>query len=219
MDFIDVGPRNEVEQTLIRSTAIGSFIDSRTDGYLTSTYERAHLEADALDSLLAEPSTGPRFVYLHLPGPHWPIVFNENCGFRPGDRYSLGSAARENHAGDATSIALVADQTRCVDALVSRAIGAIVAARPDAVILVVSDHGPEERLDWTAPTEPGMGERMANLFWARTPGRTDVFPADVSLVNVFPRLFNAYLGTDIPYHADEEFFGPAGDNAAPIPYP
>jgi hypothetical protein len=218
-DFIDVGPRNEVEQTLIRSTAIGSLIDGPTNGFLAATYERSHLETEALDALLAQPSGQPRFVYLHLPSPHWPVVFDARCDFRPGDRYSLGSVERKNRAGDATSVALVANQTRCVDALLSKTIGSVVAADPDAVVLVLSDHGPEERLDWAAPSEPGMGERMANLFWARTPGRTDVFPADVSLVNVLPRLFNAYMGTRIPYHPDQMFFGPSGDSPIPIPYP
>ena len=46
----------------------------------------------------------------------------------------------------------------------------LVEARPDAIVIVFSDHGPEERIDWVAPDDAGIQDRMANLFWARTPG-------------------------------------------------
>ena len=75
-------------------------------------------------------------------------------------------------------------------------------------MIVLSDHGPEELLDWNAPAEPGLGDRFANLFWARTPGQPGLFPDDVTLVNVLPILFNAYLGTQLPLRPNALWFGP-----------
>ena len=85
-------------------------------------------------------------------------------------------------------------------------------------MLLLSDHGPEELLDWRAPDEPGLGDRFANLFWARTPGHPDLFPDDVTLVNVLPILFNAYLGTDLPLHPNDLWYGPAQNLDRFVPY-
>jgi len=92
--------------------------------------------------------------------------------------------------------------------MITDALKHIVAAKPSAVVVLLSDHGPEELLDWNAPSEPGLGDRFANLFWARTPGFASLFPDDITLVNVLPMLFNAYLGTDIPLHGNDLWFGP-----------
>ncbi len=216
--LIDVGPRNEVEQTLLTSTAIGAAFDAMTDGFSTSARARMLGEIEAIKKRASISSTVPQFVFAHLPLPHWPYVLAADCSLRPADEYTLGATGRGNHAGDERSIAVVRDQTMCVDRLLADAVREIVGRKPDAVVIVMSDHGPEERLDWLSPDEPGLRERMANLFWARTPGRTGVFPGDVSLVNVFPLLLNAYFGAQIPTHRDDLFFGPTSANVRFVPY-
>ena len=146
---------------------------------------------------------------MHLPVPHWPIVFEADCSPRPDDPYTAGSNGRGEHAGDDTAVRAQADQTRCVDAKLAAVVKDLVAARPDAVVLVLSDHGVEEGLDWTSPDPQGVHDRLANTFWARTPGRSGLFPGDITLVNVFPILANAYLGTDILIQPDDVYFGPS----------
>ncbi len=69
--------------------------------------------------------------------------------------------------------------------------------RPEAVVLVLSDHG--SRYDADDPQE-----HFRNLFAARTPGIEGVFPPGTHLVNVFRHLSNAYFDTDfepLPYRA------------------
>jgi hypothetical protein len=39
---------------------------------------------------------------------------------------------------------------------------------------------------------------ISNLFLARTPGHPGLFPNDTTLINVFPRILNAYAGTNLP---------------------
>ena len=206
--YIDVGPRNEVEQAMLDTTAVGRVIDSLTAGADKSAYERTQRELEAMVQLAESPSDDPLFVFTHIPAPHFPMVFQADCTFRPVDAYTPGSIVTGYAAGDATAVAVQRDQTACVDTLAADALKRVVAARPDAVVILLSDHGPAEMLDWVTPTEPGLGDRFANLFWARTPGHPELFPADVTLVNVLPTLFNAYFGTQIPLHANDRWFGP-----------
>jgi Sulfatase len=216
--FIDVGPRNEFEQSIIMNTAAGHVFDAATGYLVAAEHERVFREFDVLKSLAAEPSSQPRFVLVHLPSPHEPIALQADCTLRPWDSYSLGAVGRDNHKGDDLAVRLSADQTACIDSLLGPAITNLVRARPNAVVILFSDHGPEELLDWREPDEPGEGDRFANMFLARTPGHPDLFPDDVTLVNVLPMLFNAYLGTDLPLHPNDLFYGPTDGIDNFVPY-
>ncbi len=206
--YIDVGPRNELEQAMIDGTAFGQAIDGLTAGKVHAAYERIGREVDALIDLASTPGTMPRFTFVHIPAPHWPLVLQSDCSFRPVDQDTFGSPGRDYRAGDAEAIAAQRDQTICVDGMIEPALRHVVTADPNAIVILLSDHGTEELLDWTNPAEPGLGDRFANLFWARTPGQPALFPDDVTLVNVLPILFNAYLGTQLPLHPNDLWFGP-----------
>ena len=105
--------------------------------------------------------------------------------------------------------AALRQQTRCIDRLLTETANAIVRSDEGATIILLSDHGPEEAVDWSVPTEPGAAHRFANFFTARTPGIAAPFPPDVSLVNVFPLLFNAMWDQGLTIHRDDLFVGPA----------
>jgi hypothetical protein len=206
--YIDVGPRNELEQALMRSTAVGLLVDELTDMYAAGGRQRVLGELDELVRVAREPSTRPQFVLAHVPAPHFPVVVTADCSLRPYDGYTGASLARSEHAGNEIAVQVMADQTRCTDRLLADTVRDLVAARPEAVVIVLSDHGVEERLDWWKPQDPAIHDRMANMFLARTPGKPGLFPADITLVNVLPILANAYLGTDLPLHPNDLFFGP-----------
>ena len=210
--YRDEGPRAELEQALWRSTGIGRLSDTVTDGFTADARTRVLREIDALSALSTTPTSRPQFLLAHLPAPHLPLALNADCSLRRGDDYTLAAVARDYHPGDSTSIRIVADQTRCVDDLLAAAVQDLVEARPDAVVIVFSDHGPSERLDSWQPTEPGIRDRLANMFWARTPGHPGLFPDDITLVNVLPLLANAYLGTSIPLHPNDIYLGPTPAN-------
>ena len=199
-------------------TAIGAVLDSVSPGHLADARARTLAELEALRQVSSEQRSKPQFVFAHVPAPHWPFVLNADCSLRAMDQYSLGAIGRDNRAGGAEAIAASREQTKCVDDLLADAVRGIVERHPDAAVLVLSDHGPEERLDWRVPTEPGLGHRFANLFWARTPGHPDLFPEDVTLVNVMPILFNAYLGTSLPQQPNDLFYGPTQSLDRFVPY-
>jgi Sulfatase len=216
--YVDVGPRNEVEGMLLGSTAIGRVMNGLTGGSSEATRQRTFAEIAALESAARGPASRPRFIYMHLPVPHLPLVFEGDCSARPDDRYTSGPSDAGSRAGDAAWLAVDAAQTRCVDTLLTDAVRQLVDADPAAAILILSDHGIEDRLDWWDPSAQGIADRMANLFWARTPGRPGLYPADISLVNVFPILFNAYVGSDIALHPNDLLFGPVAGGDRFVPY-
>jgi hypothetical protein len=71
----------------------------------------------------------------------------------------------------------------------------------------MSDHGSHfgsPDVDRDDPAE--WRDEFGILFAARTPGTDVSYPDDISLVNVLPRLFNGYLGTDFALMPDEAFW-------------
>ena len=218
-EVVDVGPWNELEQTVLRSTLVGEVVDANRAAQAAGERDRVRRELDYLVDLAREPApSAPLFAFIHVPAPHPPMVFDADCSERPLDDLTDHVAGEALAPDGARAIAAQRDQTTCVDSLVSQALSDVVAARPNAVVIAFSDHGPDELLDWDRPDAHGMDDRFSNLFWARTPGQTAVFPSDVTLVNVMPLLLNRYLGTSLPLHPDDLFFGPSDADDHYVPY-
>ncbi len=218
-EVVDVGPWNELEQTVVDGSLVGHLLDPGRSARVTGQRERIRREASYLVDLARQPaSTTPLFAFVHMSAPHPPMVFEADCTPRPVDHLTDRVAGEGLGPDGERAIAAQRDQTACVDAIVAQALSDIVAARPQAVVILLSDHGPDELLDWNQPSPRGMDARFGNLFWARTPGETGVFPNDVSLVNVMPILLDHYLGSALPLHANDLFFGPTEVDAHYVPY-
>lgn len=214
--FVDTGELNELEIGLAESTILEPLIDALT-GDLKSSQIRARAMAmvPAVRSFALEASDRPRFVFVHFPLPHPPFVVDSDCRpIRGGESlFVLGSDGipRKSVSRQAEEIRLTAGQVSCSQRLAIDMIDGILAgAGPDTVVVVFSDHGPETRLDRSDPQSDAIHERLANLFAARTPGHPGLFPDDITLVNVLPHLFGAYLDVDLPEQPDTVYFGMPG---------
>ena len=214
--FIDTGELNELEIGLAESTILEPLMDALT-GDLKGSQIRARAMAmpPAVQSFAAEAADRPRFVFVHFPLPHPPFVVDSECrAIRGGESlFVLGSDGipRKSASRRAEEIRLTADQVSCSERLAMEMVDGILAgAGPDTVMLVFSDHGPETRLDRSDPQPGEIHERLANLFAARTPSHPDLFPDDITLVNVLPHLFGAYLDVDLPEQPDTVYFGMPG---------
>ena len=75
------------------------------------------------------------------------------------------------------------------------------SVRP-TVIVFFSDHG--TRLNST------VDATFDNLILSYTPGKSGLLPRDATPINLLPRLFNAYLGTNEPLAAEAQYVNPIG---------
>jgi len=205
--FVDSGQLNEFETAISETVATsGLWTTLDPDGPYEMIRDRVRDELATVVDLAANQGGGSRFVFAHLPVPHSPYIFSDDCGRTTPIETPPEGIGRGG--GSPAVVAAVAAQTRCIDRLVGEAVTSIAKLDPTAVIVVFSDHGPDAHLDWSRPDPHTVEERSANLFAARTPGRSGLFPDDVTLVNVLPILLNSYLGTDLAVHPNEFWFGP-----------
>jgi hypothetical protein len=158
-----------------------------------------------LDRLVAESSSdrgGPAFVFAHVfSPPHAPLVFG-----RGGERLPLPDcvpATCDLWEFPPDAWARLPGQIHYANGEVLKAVSQIVRSDPTGIVVLMSDHG--SRRD---PAD--LDEFFHNFFAARTPGQ-QVFPADVSPVNVLRLLVSAETDVQmepLPYRAwffaDEE---------------
>lgn len=153
----------------------------------------------------------PQFVFAHVLAPHGPFVFDENGnGIDPRGQFDLrdgvqldefGQPLEEDVAGYTGQLAFVNTKIRSVlEALIAQ------SSRPTIVILQ-SDHGPSWPLNMEEPGSARLRERMSILNAYLLPGenRANLYE-EITPVNTFRLVFNAYLGTDLELLEDRSYY-------------
>jgi len=203
---IDPGLLNEYEIAMARSTGLGQLVSSIAPALLVDAHRNRVLDTLDVAAQLAEKTHDrPLFAFAHVPSPHGPIVFSsdgEPLGgpgldkFFADDAHDLGLTREEfgrRYVGQVTYL-----NSRVLD-MVDR----ILAASPKPpVIILLSDHGSGSGLDWEDLAHSDLDERSANLLATYTPGHPNVFPDNLTLVNLFGTFFGAYFGIDVPRQPD-----------------
>jgi len=204
--FVDTGQINEVEFAFFRQTLAGSIMETVDPDYFADE-QRARIDSlfSEVAKVAAEPHDRPRFVFVHVPSPHAPIVYGADGSHVAardlatfyGDRAAaLGVTQKEYGDRYTGQIAYLNRHTLdTIDALVAS------FKRPTALI-VMSDHGSASGFRPEDLVGSDLDERSANLLAARTPDHPKVFGDSISLVNVFGTLFDAYFGTHHPHQPD-----------------
>lgn len=150
----------------------------------------------------------PTFVFAHVMSPHTPIVFGR-AGGAPEVRASGGcevqfSINAETIGLDETDYGrAMADQVHYLNAKTIAAVDQILAGSPNAVVLVISDHGARFT---PAPSD----EWFHTFFAARTPGRDGLFGDIPRPIEIFPKLFGAYFGLSYSTPEDRSFISATG---------
>jgi hypothetical protein len=204
--FVDGGSMNDFELELLNSTFLGD-LATRVHPDIGSSQVRDRIVTSlaVLSRIAAERVDHPRLVFAHIPAPHQPTVFGpagEHVSTRLDSRFFRDTPAESDRSLDEFVVAY-RGQVNHLNRLVMTAVREVLAAAQEPpVIVIMSDHGSASRVNWLAVSpqeaEPDdLRERRATLFAAYTPDRSGVFPDDVSTVNVFRHLSDAYFGTSL----------------------
>ncbi|HKG56019.1 MAG TPA: hypothetical protein VKA85_02115, partial [Candidatus Limnocylindrales bacterium] len=197
--FIDTGQLNEVEILTFRQTLLGNLISFVAPDVFAAS-QRARIDAAFSEAarVASEPHTRPRFFFIHVPSPHAPVVYDASGG--PVAARDLTTFYEESGpARGLTRAQFGAAYSGQIEYLNRKAVGLVDdirrASSSPPVILVMSDHGTASDFRFSDPEHGDLDERSSNFFAAFTPGHDAIYDDDITLVNVFGRLLDAYFGT------------------------
>ena len=197
---------NEFERHLLRSTLAGEVweaIDKGFEGTLLAPWVR-----DAFRFLELAPDLdvpGPRLVFTHVPLPHFPIIFTKS-GARADPRFTT-SHPDQARASAAEVTQAYLDELAYLNRMTLETLDAM-ALPEGAIVIVMSDHGPEFGLHWFDEENTDFKVRFASLFAAKN---GDGFPNDVFVTEVLAILARDLLGEPIQYPERRFFSNEAGD--------
>ena len=152
-----------------------------------------------VDSILvareSQPEDQPYILFSHIISPHQPYRFDADCAFR--SRSATGTTLAVGHLPEHRP--LYVNQVQCLSQQLEDAMADLVAADPDALILLQADHGSafqvgHETLAWD---DASIEERMAVFRMTRLPGEcqsTDIRAQ--SLVNTPQLLLSCVTGDE-----------------------
>lgn len=139
--------------------------------------ERTRLILDILPEIPKMP--GPKFVHAHIISPHPPYVFNADG--------SLNPDAEDTPDSEGYPAQLAYLEPRILEGVAK----IIAESKTPPIIIIEGDHA--------------FGKKYvtSNLLALYLPGYdTSTLDGHMTLVNVFPLIFNAYFGTEIEYLPD-----------------
>ena len=190
---------NEFEVGLLRGTGAGDVLTFLAPD-LAAALQRGRIRC-SFESLAAEAarqSERPKFVFAHIAAPHPPWVFDAAGNDRRDQlRTYYQDGARDRGIDRSDAIRLHLDQATYTAGLTLAAVDEILStADSPPVIIIFSDHGPGTGFDPSKPLESDLVERSSNILAVYSPGHSGLFASPTTPVNILPRVFNAYLGTD-----------------------
>jgi hypothetical protein len=193
--LVDTGELNDLEESLLHRTWLVYLFDAVWPSVFTSSQRDRIVHAfDTLDTFAAAQADHARFLFLHVPAPHLPLVVRADgmpttlaaTRYEGLGRVAYGMTDHEYAQAWQSEVSYIDDRVlEGIDQLLGSERG------QEAVIVVMSDHGYgfEARVD-----DPQA--QLANLLATRTPDAPNLVNDSITPVNLFRVLFNRYLGTD-----------------------
>jgi hypothetical protein len=202
--YVDSGNLNEFEISLLTSTFSAAAVNAVAPDFGSSQLrERIHANLDSLPEIASTRGRPPALVFAHVPAPHQPVVLGEGGApvVVPLEEGWFADSPTERGQDPAEFADRYRAQLPYLNERILETIDGILAAsETPPVIVLFADHGSASVVDWNvtqpADADPArLLERTGILFAALTPDRDGVFPDDVSPVDLFRLLFDAYFGT------------------------
>jgi hypothetical protein len=197
---------NEFERHLLRGTLIGAtweVVDEGLEATLLAPWVH-----DSFAFLARSPEIdvpGPRFVFTHVPSPHFPIIFTA-----AGDRAdsTFATAHPSQVVGEPRDVrrAYMGQVAFLNEMLLNTLDG--MSLPHDAIVVLMSDHGPEFGLHWFDESKTEFDVRFASFFAARNLQET---PDDIQASEVLAVLARDALGVAVELPDRRYFSNEAND--------
>jgi hypothetical protein len=152
---------------------------------------------DVLKDFYGNKPVDKSFVYAHFMVPHVPFIFNaegpiaQHDVLYPGNNYNMS---------DEDWTRMYADQLAYVNSKVKEVIDvALTDTVNPPIIIIQGDHG--ARRDWgenKRDLDVESLDRFTNLSAMYLPGKDNVIPEDLTMVNTWRYVLNAYFNADLP---------------------
>ena len=203
--YVDPGYLNEFEFKLLVSTFLGDLLAVATPDLASAQHrDWINFQLKALPEIAELDDSVPRLVLGHIPAPHQPTSFGPNGEpiVVPISRLFYADSPLERGEPVDEFATKYRDQLGYLNERFLEMVDGIVANSDEPPVIVLwADHGSASEVDWvvTTPDEAApsaLRERTGILFAALTPGHTNLYPDDISPMNIFRLLADAYLGTD-----------------------
>ena len=204
--YVDPGYLNEFEFKLLVSTFLGDVLAVVTPDLASAQHrDWINYQLESLPRIAAARADAPRLVLGHIPAPHQPTSFGPNGEpiVVPVSRFFYADSPLERGEPVAEFAEKYRDQLGYLNERFLEMIDGIIANSDQPPVVVLwADHGSASRVDWvvTTPDEAdpaALRERTSTLFASLTPGRSGVFPNDISPAGIFRFLADSYLGTEL----------------------
>ena len=199
--YIDNGAITQFERELLASTAVGRLMPAVP---LNQHRERVLGAFEAAESIASDP--GQTFMFAHILSPHVPFVFDRDGGLPdlpcadPCDSFIIYSDQSGMTQGEFERA--YTDQIHYLNQVLLASLDRIIAASPNAPVILFSDHGTRSQFELSE-------EWYATFFASRTPGHRDPFQDDARPIEILPVLFNEYFGENFAIPPDETYFSPS----------
>ncbi|MFH1731358.1 MAG: sulfatase-like hydrolase/transferase, partial [Planctomycetota bacterium] len=202
--FVPTFLMSEAEVALLKLTPLPRIMSVLSIDLLHDQHrKRIQYQFKALVEASHMPGPQPKLVIAHICCPHRPFVFDaKGQNIQPAYPFSLTDFKRVLGKGQYAK--QYVEQLQHVNTLVERTVTEILsrAARPP-IIIIVSDHGPSPRHLLNVPEEElkrsDWEERVKLFALVYFPeGKSRSLSHDITLVNIWRVVFNAYFGADYP---------------------
>lgn len=203
--YVDSGNLNEFEISLLTSTFAGDVLNVVSPDFASGQLrERIRANLDVLPEIAATRDRRPALVFAHIPAPHQPVVEGE--GGEPvvvplSDAWFADSPGERGEDPDEFRDRYRAQLPYLNQRILETIDGIVENSEVPPVIVLFADHGSASVVDWNetqpADADPArLLERTGTLFAALTPEQEDVFPDDISPVDLFRLLYDTYFEMD-----------------------
>nr|HPG30487.1 hypothetical protein [bacterium] len=143
----------------------------------------------------------PYFLYAHINCPHVPFVVSESGG-EIDNKYNTRTLQAQTHKE------LFLGQVKFINKKIIEIVHNLQSLKEKPVIIIISDHGHAFWNDLNPEDSEYASIPLRNFISVYFPDKNaqDYFYKNMTLVNLFPIIFNAYFNTDIKLSQDISYY-------------